>query len=205
MRAGSWAKAAKPRHQWRPPSRALCASKGRGGRDSSVEGVPSLEYRDIGVSCVERVLGSLRKRRLRPAGKGARQGASVTWPSGSHNGRQSQVRVARLKTRSGQPQGAEGWQKSQLAHAPPSASSLRVGDAVRGYPAPSWKASYRCQHKRLAHGRRQKRGSPRRKFGAWELVGSTGARDNKLVAEIGKRHLPIDGSRAFRRTRHGGG
>lgn len=85
------------------------------------------------------------------------------------------------------------------------ATLLKVGDAVRGYPAPSWKRMFRNQHKRV--GRRawaevavDQGANP----GAWELVGLEGSRDNKLIAEIGKRHRLFDGLRAFRRLRHEG-
>ena len=57
----------------------------------------------------------------------------------------------------------------------------------------------------LANGRRRKRESERCKLSARELVDSTGTRDNKSVADTGKRHLPSNGLTALRRGRHGGG
>lgn len=56
----------------------------------------------------------------------------------------------------------------------------------------------------LAEGRRPKRRSGRCKPNARGLVGTEGTRDNKLVAEVGERHLLICGLRALRRSRHAG-
>lgn len=57
----------------------------------------------------------------------------------------------------------------------------------------------------LGNGQRRKRKSEKRKLSARELVDSTGTRDNKLVADTGKRHLSSIGLTALRRGRHGGG
>jgi hypothetical protein len=54
----------------------------------------------------------------------------------------------------------------------------------------------------LANGRRRKRESERCKPSARELMDSTGTRDNKSVADTGKRHLPLNGLTALRRGRH---
>jgi hypothetical protein len=204
---GSWAKAAKPRQQWRPGSRALSASKGWGGRDPSVEVASGLEsYGGWCAVCgkgpwrleatrrkpgkVRGVTGSVSGSVIRPA----------SWPN--------TPRVGFLPThhsRGVAPNGNEwleshGW---RAWHQPRRHSRSEMPSAAirrfRGRNRSDLSTSV------LGKGRGRKRKSEKRKPSARELVDSTGSRDNKSVADTGKRHLPFSGLTAFRRGRHSGG
>lgn len=70
-------------------------------------------------------------------------------------------------------------------------SLLEAGDAACGEPAQPWRASGDQPSRWWRAGARGSKGrADRRKPEARELRRLAGARDNKSIAEIGKRHLP---------------
>jgi hypothetical protein len=66
---------------------------------------------------------------------------------------------------------------------------LEAGDAGNGQPASAPKALGSSERASVSKGPDWRRGSKRRKPGARERDDPTGSRDNKSVAEAGKRHL----------------
>lgn len=92
----------------------------------------------------------------------------------------------------------ERWQPGTTGEAAPTASPLGVGDAACGCPTSPWKARSR----RLARGRRSAG-----RAGSGGCAGESPAPeswqiqrvlvDNKSVAEIGDRCLPLEGLRRF--------
>lgn len=199
---GSWAEAAKPRQQWRPRSRTLSASEGVG---QGIHRRKSLRVREatvVGAPCVERALGA-----SGPAGASwlaPGRDRKRQWPGRStcHAVDNAAWRF-RLTSRRPPTGTNEHW--PQLATVAPTTSSLEAGDAVRGYPAPAWKSRPDACMSVLANGRRRKRGSVAREPPARGLVGGSGARDNKSVADTGKRHLPCGGLTALRRGTYAAG
>jgi hypothetical protein len=77
----------------------------------------------------------------------------------------------------------------EVGDAAPTASPLGAGDAGNGHPAPARKALGSRLRASVAESPDRKRGSQGRKPGARERDDSTGSRDNKSVAEAGRRHL----------------
>jgi hypothetical protein len=77
----------------------------------------------------------------------------------------------------------------EVGEAAPTASPLGAGDAGNGHPAPAWKVLGSKLRASVDEIPGWKRWSQGRKPGARERDDSTGSRDNKSVAEAGKRHL----------------
>jgi hypothetical protein len=187
MRVGSWAEAAKPRQQWRPTRLRFTRQHGSGSNGTC-------RWKALRVWETAALVRRLWKRPsvlLERVGesrfrKAARQRVPVARSRGLRRGPKSQAQVmpAPARRRAAR-MGSDGsW--SQLVSTAPTVSPLEAGDAVRGYPALSWKAPFRRLHKRASQGGGG--GSDSRKGASPSLVSRRIPRvpvDNKSAAEIG--------------------
>jgi len=144
---------------------------------------------------------SLARARHKPrTQRAARQGASVTRSHGLPGGlRKRQAGYSpRLVVESGAALTGSRWSWLQLGHAAPTAAPLEVGDAFGPSGALGGRNCSEARTSVRVEGQRLKRTvGTVRVVSAREMQEQSGTRDNKLVAETGKRCLPSVGQRRF--------